>query len=321
METETISASNKLQLPGFIELAKETFQIYKAKWKTLLMLFLISYGIVILIAATGVMITLLSILIAKLSASATVFWTMFTILLVAAISLCVLAMSWIMSAIIITINSRQASFGVKESLSRAKSKIIPYLWTGLLAGLIVGAGFMFFILPGIILMVLIFAAGYVAVLEDEKGIGAIAKSREYARGYFGKIILLMALGFIAIILFDAIIKPFEKTLVYPLVQFLTAPLSLIFPYLIFEKLKQIKGEAQIIPTATQKNIFKFIAISGALMITVIIYLLITLIPLLKEAYQSELIQERYRSETGRELPPWPSIDNLMKKNPNIQPPI
>jgi hypothetical protein len=62
-----------------------------------------------------------------------------------------------------------------------------FLWTCILAGLVIWGGFMFFIVPGFIVLVLICFQQYAFVLENTWGMDALLRSRELVHGRFWKV--------------------------------------------------------------------------------------------------------------------------------------
>ncbi len=70
---------------------------------------------------------------------------------------------------------------VLEAFRRARGLTIPSFWVGvLMAGIIVGGCFL--VVPGVIFAVWFFFAQFVLAREDERGLDALLKSREYVSG-------------------------------------------------------------------------------------------------------------------------------------------
>lgn len=288
---------DKTELPGFIFLAKETLKVYKDKWRVLISIFLLTW--VAMILATLTMIGFIAI--AKVIAPA----SLLSAAIVGAVILLpmvFLGISWIYVAAIIAIKERSANIKLIELLRRAKPKVFAYFWVSVLGGIAIAAGMIFFALPGIIIAVWIFAAGIIAATEDKRGIAALAQSREYARGYFLKIFLLMAAGIFLFFFFNSIIEAIGNNLIQSLISLAIMPIPIIFSYLIFEKLKQIKGDLPE-PTAEQKSFFRIVAGIGLAIVIALIALAINFAPEIKQEY--EIMRLQYEAETDQELPPLP----------------
>jgi len=80
------------------------------------------------------------------------------------------------------------------------------------------------------------------------------------------------------------------------------PLPIIFSYLIFEKLKLIKGDLPA-PTFGQKNFFRAAAAIGSAIVILLAALAINFAPQIKQEY--EIMRLQYQMETGQELPRLP----------------
>lgn len=155
----------------------------------------------------------------------------------------VLAVSILTQAAIIIALSDSQENSARSTIRKAKSKAIPYFITSSIASLIAISWSLIFIIPGIIISIWLLTASYVSVLENKSGIDALAKSREYARGYFWSIFLLCLIGAIAFIFLDSILKtlnsvPLLGAFFYAAASLMIAPFPPIYFYLIYEKLKE-----------------------------------------------------------------------------------
>jgi uncharacterized protein with PQ loop repeat len=289
------------RLPGFFPLIKQALEIYKQKWGTLITLFLLPFLAItlclLLIFAAGIGIKIAG----AMAGLSLPFWILFAASAVLFFLLLAPAWAWVQCAAIIAVKERPA-VGTRESLRRAKPKILPYLLTVLPLYLAAGAGLMFFVMPGIVIGIWGFAGGYIAATEDKRGAAALAKSREYVRGYFLKIFFLLAVEMLLSFLVNGIAESFGSNPIELLINFAFAPLLFIFNYLIFEKLKQIKGDLPE-PTAEQKNLFRIPAGVGLAIAISLVALAINFAPQIKQEYEIRRLQ--YEAETKQELPPLP----------------
>jgi len=124
----------------------------------------------------------------------------------------------------------------RESLEKGRSIALPLLWVGLLTGFIITGGFMLFIIPGIIFTVWFFFAQFVLVSEGLSGMGSLLKSREYVRGEWFNVALRLLLVWAASLLLGMI------PLVGPILSIAFLPYVMIFHYLLYRDLFELKGD-------------------------------------------------------------------------------
>jgi hypothetical protein len=152
---------------------------------------------------------------------------------------------------------------------------------------ITGGSFMLLVIPGIILTVWLTFAQVIVVLEGEKGLRAIVKSREYARNYFWPILgrllvmaivmtivfmVLMALaGFIASLLGSLGSSAFVLVLALlgAVINILVLPLGVIYAYLLYGSVKQVKGEVLVDPTKKQGLRYLLVGLAGWVLVVLV----------------------------------------------------
>lgn len=303
MNQDTSAIPANMRLPNFFPLLKESLQIYKAKWKTLLGLSLASYGIALISAAVSAIIGSIA-----LSFAAEILFLILAIIMMLAIAvLTALLGCWLQASAIIVLKDRGEMFGIRQAMHRGKPFALPYFWITLLLIPMLFLGYIFFLVPGIIFSVWFSFARYVVLDGKEKGISALAKSREWTRGFFWSVLLLMLLGMFSIFFADAVFSSFKQlpsgNLLYTAASILLAPLPTIYYYLIFDHLKKIKGSAAASATAKQKNIFTSLIALGTILIICLAGLLSYFAPEIKNFYEIEL--PKYQSQNGNRLPPLP----------------
>lgn len=124
----------------------------------------------------------------------------------------------------------------RESLEKGRSIALPLLWVGLLTGFIISGGFLLFIIPGIIFTVWFFFAQFVLVNENLRGIGSLLKCREYVRGEWFNVALRLLLVWAGSVLLGII------PLVGPILSIAFLPYVMIFHYLLYRDLADLKGD-------------------------------------------------------------------------------
>lgn len=93
----------------------------------------------------------------------------------------VISILWSITLILTADASGEMTF--KNAYNRALKLFFPYLWVSILAGLVIYGGFIFFVIPGIVLSILFSVSFMLVLFESERGVAVLIKSREYIRGY------------------------------------------------------------------------------------------------------------------------------------------
>jgi len=137
-------------------------------------------------------------------------------------------------AFLFAVADNQLPFG--EALEKGKSIALPLLWVGFLTGFIITGGSMLFIIPGIIFTVWFFFAQFILVSEGLRGMGSLLKSREYVRGEWFNVALRLLLVWAASLLLGIV------PLVGPILSIAFLPYVMIFHYLLYRDLFDLKGD-------------------------------------------------------------------------------
>lgn len=257
----TVSSTS---LPGVIDLLKAAWQIYKERLWTFVgieVVPVISQVLVVSLMAmfTGFLTTRGIIGTGIFSYSPILFIVFIPLLL-----LNIVLLLWSHVALLYAIKDSQEGVGVIESYKRAKPKIFSYLWVTLLMFCIAAGAFILLIIPGIIVSLWIFCAVYIVVTEDEKGMNAILKSREYVRGYWGSV-LWRFIGLVLLIIIAAIPVLFVSAIFPPLqlIFWFISPIFTVYFYLLYQYLKQMKRSV-LISAGKTKTFFTITGILGAI---------------------------------------------------------
>lgn len=255
-EKDRIETTGELSRIG--ELFSNSWDIYKRRIITLILLYLLS--IVFFAVAFGVFF-----------GTGYIFSTVFPdakqILIAAGSFVGIIAgsiaMVWGLAAFICAVSSE--TLGIKDALEQGSQKIWSFIWIFTLLGFIIPGGFFLFIIPGIIFSIWFFFSQFILAQEEERGMNALLKSKEYVRGYWFDIFLRLFL----IWLISAVINMIP--IIGPIVSFFYMPFMMIFTYLVYEDLKSVKGEVAY-PSSPQEKL-KWIG-AGALGYILLIILII-----------------------------------------------
>ncbi|MFA6254262.1 MAG: hypothetical protein WC640_03405 [Candidatus Paceibacterota bacterium] len=195
---------------------------------------------------------------------------------------------WGSAGLIIVLRDRSRIVTIKEAYGLGWSKLISLIWVSILTGFIIGGSILLFVIPGIILATWLMFAKIIVVAEEEKGMSAVVKSREYVKDYFWPVlgrslviaIAVMVIYFILMAIVSLIVGAFigfgsasAATLIIILtavVNILVVPLAFIWMYLLYENLKQVKGSVTVDPAKKQGTWYLVIGLIGWVFIIVML---------------------------------------------------
>src|SRR3989344_665709 len=123
----------------------------------------------------------------------------------------------------------------------------PYFFSSIIAGLIMGIGFVLLIVPGIIFSAWYGFIGLVVVIENIRYLKALKRSKDYVKGHTLEVVLRWI--FIMFILFLLLIPTFilnknntmASNIYADIVLLFYVPIIQIYTYLMYLHLKEIKN--------------------------------------------------------------------------------
>lgn len=150
------------------------------------------------------------------------------------------------------------TLGIRDSLVKGWERLGSFIWLYFLAGFIIGGGFLLFIVPGVIFYVWFFFGQFVLVAEGDRGMTALLKSKEYVKGrwldVFFRIFVLWLISVAAGMI------PVAGSFL----SLLFIPFSMIYHYLIYAELREIRGEVEVPTTGSDRNIWVGVGVLGHL---------------------------------------------------------
>ncbi len=248
------------QLMPVGELFSTTWAVYKQRWLLIIGLF-IATGL----AAVAPPITIFGLMggFAKGSFGATV--GMFMLLGLAIIA-SFLIVSWGMAATISAAVDERLGF--KDSFNRANGCWLSLLWVTSLYSFIVGGASLLFLIPGILTSIWFFAAAYLVVAEDLKGMDALLKSKALVDGRFlpvlGRLVIVWVLGMILGMI--PVVGPFFSLAI--------APFSILFAVELYRDLSKTAGSVSWSSTDGTKAAWLLLGLAGYILIPFIIFLIL-----------------------------------------------
>ena len=94
---------------------------------------------------------------------------------------------------------------ISAAIQRVVGRFGSVLLAGLLNGILVGFGFILFIIPGFIAFAWFFAAENAVMIEGKSGVAALGRSRELARGSVGRILGTLFLTLLIVFIIEGVI--------------------------------------------------------------------------------------------------------------------
>ncbi len=242
-------------LPNINKLFEKTWQIYNARLGTLLGItavpMLIFLPLLIIALAAGFLSFVVSSAIFDFSPlkGLLLLWFVLGVIIVGITAV------WSHLALIYAIAKSEEKPGIRESYGKVRGKIMSAAWISMLTGLIISAGYLFFIIPGIIFSIWFYFSFYVLVIEGLKGTKAMSRSKKLVSGkwweVFVRMFLMMLVISVIVYLTSSISKAMHIPFIGSLFDFIVAPFPIIYSLLIYEDLKknesiQEKSQAEIV---------------------------------------------------------------------------
>lgn len=277
----------KGSLVNTADLIKQTWKIFKHNWKKYIFLLLWLYaplvvfglliGIVVitlLIVSPAILSSAAKFLITDLPFLPSGIWLILSIAILAAIIfyLAYLIFSFVVSfALILHTHQIDQDLSVKELFKQSYKKVYGGIWVQILAGLIILAGYLLFIVPGIILSIKYSLALYAYLIEGKKGRSALKRSAELTNGYCWSILrryliwFYLIIGRMLVIMFIPGLNFFAN-----FITIILTPLGVIYSYNIYRNLKNLKDSGRLADNYKFKDKFLTFLLVGGILIFIII---------------------------------------------------
>jgi hypothetical protein len=238
-------------LPKIGELFNRAWEIYQKRFATLLLLMLAT--LVLLLIPVGVFLGIGFL-------CAMPFPELKTPLLVAGgvtggmIGL--VTMTWGYVAFVSAVVDRGMNAG--QALEQGWRNFLPVAWVFTITAYIITGGYFLLVIPGIIFSILFAFPQFICIAEGERGLKAVMKSRRYVKGVEGEVFARM---FVIWIISGAVgMVPF----VGGIISFLAIPYVTIYSCLLYEDLRQLKGDVDGPVTQEEKYFWLGIPLVGYL---------------------------------------------------------
>lgn len=271
MEAEIVTEKNA-SLISTKELLRETWSLYKEKIKTFLSVLAIP------VIVTHILVYIIFNVILWTSILPDSFYQQHTVLAVVLIALCGLIAGLItlfsQVSLLHVLRAKDKKLSLSEIYKSSSNIFIPFIWVTILSGIIIGGGFWFLIIPGIIFTMWFGFTSFIFISENEKGLDAVMKSKAYVNGYTWDVFLRMVGVFFISMIISAIFSLVQKLLPLPFVKeildivmaLLLTPFVVSYSYLLYENLKSIHPIENWDRANDKRTLFIIIGLIGFLVI-------------------------------------------------------
>lgn len=310
------TAGNETRLPGFIDMVRESVDVYRKFWKPLVKLQL--FGNVVALGG-GILFAVVARVFAMTAApSLNNITTVAGVLLgLTCLAAFLVLVFWVGAAAIVVLRDANENISIYQALTSAKAYAFPCIIASIFTLLAIFFGLAFFIIPGLIFAVWLMFASFIIVAENLNWHSALRRSRDYTRGYFWSVFLLAALGVVSILFVNSFFDILESVPQGGLFRFAAnlfiAPIYSIYYFLIYSRLRKdptanITSVQTAGKTAGGKYVL-FFALAGLLAVFAVIGFAVYYAPQIEE-YGRNAIEEYNRQNPGHRLPEPPETIKL-----------
>ncbi len=216
-------------LSGIGDLFRKSWEIYRSRIGALLPVYLLS--IVIFLAAFGVGLGT-SVVVGLFAQSLR--GPVIVLGALAGFIAAMVAFFWALAALTFAVVDE--GIGIREAFGKGWERIMAFAWLYVLSGFIITGGYLLLIIPGLIFLVWFGFGQFILAEEDQRGMQALLKSKEYVRGqWFGVFWRLLVVWLVSAGLG---VIPF----IGPLLSLLFVPFVMIYMYLLYNDLKASNRE-------------------------------------------------------------------------------
>lgn len=159
--------------------------------------------------------------------------------------------TWGTAAVIYAVAEEDLDF--KGAFGKGRAAIGPFMWLITLLGYIIPGGFLLFVVPGVLFSVWFAFAQFIFVAEGRRGMDCLLRSKEYVRGMWAEVFLRLFLVWLASFVIGFV------PVVGVLLSFLFTPFIMIFIWLLYKDVKELKGEVTYSTAAGEK--FKWVGVA------------------------------------------------------------
>ena len=197
---------------------------------------------------------------------------------------------WGQLALMQAIKDHRQKISIKSAFISTWKKVLPLWWIIILEILIILGGFPLLFIPTIFIIYWFVFGIWVLLDENIGGLPALLKSKFYIQGnFFSVLFKFISVGggyFLVIVVLSIFLGQMDDSLIKTVLNLViglsglvAGPVLLIYQYLLYQNLKQLKTNQTFIPTKKSKVIFIIMALLGLLPILAIVSTFIQSFPI------------------------------------------
>ena len=171
--------------------------------------------------------------------------------------------------------------GFSDAYKYALKNFFPYLWLIVLASVVIMGGLLLGFIPGVIFSVWFALSVYILVVENQKGMDALVRGREYVRGYWWNIFWKLTLASLLLsVLLSPLLWLLDKVggaiagLIVFALGYLAGAFLAVFIYRLYQDVISVKPEMAVAPVGGKRGWFIFAAILGFLLAANVLWILL-----------------------------------------------
>ena len=167
------------------------------------------------------------------------FFPLLLIIFLAVLLVYIFILFWSNTALYLSIVQKYSDW--KGSYHKSLNKILPLLFVNILIAVLVSAGLILLIIPGIILYVWLFLAPFVYLDQHKGGFSALAKSKDLIKGYWWAVFLrglfIFFVYFVITALFGMLTEALRMPFSQSLIGIVLTPIALLYNFELYRELK------------------------------------------------------------------------------------
>ncbi len=191
---------------------------------------------------------------------------------------------WLQAALLVAITDPENNNKPLNIYQKAIKYIFPLLWIGLITALVSFPGYLFLIIPGVVITVWLQLATWIMIDQNIHGFDALVKSKALIAGrwwdIFARFLIIGIIVYLLNIVVGMIVMPitflsaafnleFIANIIQWLISIFITPFSLIYTYLIYKNLIAIKPD-HTLPQLSKTWMIIFAIISIVIIIGILL---------------------------------------------------
>lgn len=234
--------------PTVGQLLKQSWETYKSRFKTLLLVSLVGVGVTFVVSLIfgGSMMfgQTETYTIGSAAPSLDINWALVIIM-----GIIIIIVAFLQQAALVHAVSSPTDPGVGASYSIGWKKFLPFLWTGVFGGILTAIGLVLLIVPGIIIAVWFSMTSFIVMMEGKNGWSALAASKDYVKGRWTKVFVYLLVMAVLALVIPLVLNLIGKNIGQLIGNLLITPWTIAYCYEVYKTLKNHPQPAAAIQPA------------------------------------------------------------------------